>query len=400
MKYKVNIGIVIFCIFMLVPICVAHGDYDVTKSLCYYKGVAIKFEISNVDSSDAQVVIEPKSTSDYYLYTLFKEYGNVDVGSVGTIQDGFLYYTEDGWKKPKAITQYETSNLLPNLNQQGTCPESIVVFVTGTSRTKNLYKVQAYASRLDFSDKKNFEDRFWEIGGGKGFTHIIELAKSELQMANDAWLIFANLDYSAVDKNVIKSMTDCLDETNENYMYYKYEKIVNLYSKHDNFLKKFKNAGYADFTRTIIDRYGERGSCYLKHPDRQSFYKELTDLANKALKLFESSGTGTDNTKIAKNDCQKILGDPDHEGDFAYYLDKTFKFIKFLAPLILIVMSVIDYIKVIASSDAELINKTNKKTIIRLIFALLLFVLPFIISYLLTLVGAQGKCEFPSIPGL
>ena len=60
----------------------------------------------------------------------------------------------------------------------------------------------------------------------------------------------------------------------------------------------------------------------------------------------------------------------------------------------------IDYIKAMVSSDADLIKKTNTKTLIRLLFAMLLFVLPVIISYLLTLLGAQGSCNFNNIPGI
>ena len=78
----------------------------------------------------------------------------------------------------------------------------------------------------------------------------------------------------------------------------------------------------------------------------------------------------------------------------------TFRFIKFAAPALLIVMSVIDYVKVIASSDADELKKVNKKTVTRIIFTLLIFFLPILISVLLRLLGLQGSCDFPNINGL
>ncbi|MBR5662909.1 MAG: hypothetical protein IKX00_04630 [Bacilli bacterium] len=398
MKIKVLITITICALVLGIKNVYAGrgGGLDINKTLCYYEGIS--WQIGNSKNSDenAIIYIKPNTTTGYKFISQFKQTftggAQVTVGSSGTIKDGFLYYTETGWKSPKTITQSETENLLSYLDSYGTCPPQIAILTSGLEKQKTLLKLQMYATQISMN---NLVSRAHDIE--KSITSNIFTC-----VGTDCFAVIGVLKHSAVKNNASSLISsECMEESILNEFYYTFDNIVNNYSKHSNYIKKFKNADYKTPTQLIIDRYSEGGTCYEANTDteKRTFFKNLTSLASKALKIIDSTDTSSDSSN-AKNQCQKILGDPSKAGDFAYYLDKTFKFIKFLAPLILIVVSIIDYVKVIASSDADLISKTNKKTIIRLIFALLLFMLPIIISYLLTLLGAQGKCEFPSIPGL
>ncbi len=72
------------------------------------------------------------------------------------------------------------------------------------------------------------------------------------------------------------------------------------------------------------------------------------------------------------------------------FLDDLFLLIKIAAPVLVIVLSTIDYVKALANSNADELKKTNKRTIMRLIIGLLIFLLPFLLDLLFQLFGLYG----------
>lgn len=150
----------------------------------------------------------------------------------------------------------------------------------------------------------------------------------------------------------------------------------------------YKSGSLAD-VEANIKRYQPGGDCYNRNQSQS--YVELA----KAASSFIKTGKGFNNKKpsdVASDEvnCDKIIG----KGTFAYYLHTTFRFIQFLGPIIVIVLSTIEYIKVAALGDSDILKKTNKRTIIRLIFAGLLFVAPIIITALLNAFNVFGNhCE-------
>ena len=215
----------------------------------------------------------------------------------------------------------------------------------------------------------------------------------------DSHVLVADLvksNFNGTDRYNDFSNTTCFTKDDVTYYNNKFDDIL-AYSKNTSYITLYKNNQFEHIAKIVSKKYAKGGECYNSNPGLQKSYEALSEKAKKVLGVF---GAANEQNEKYKNECQYILGDPDKSGSFAYYLDITFRFIKFLAPILLIVLSIVDYIKVIASSDADLVNKTNKKTIIRLIFALLLFMLPIIISTILSLLGLQGKCDFNNIAGL
>lgn len=91
---------------------------------------------------------------------------------------------------------------------------------------------------------------------------------------------------------------------------------------------------------------------------------------------------------VCVSKCSDVVG----TSDFRYYLDITFKFIQYVAPILVIVFSTVDYFKAFFSGDADALKQVNKKTIIRLICAVLLFVLPILIRTILSIFGISTDC--------
>ncbi len=96
---------------------------------------------------------------------------------------------------------------------------------------------------------------------------------------------------------------------------------------------------------------------------------------------------------LVDDGCGGVFGDPEDPNYIAYYLQLIFNIIKFLGPVLVIVMSIIDLLKVTAEQkqDGEL-EKLGGKTLKRLIYAVIIFVLPSLINYIFGLIGLYGTC--------
>lgn len=128
-----------------------------------------------------------------------------------------------------------------------------------------------------------------------------------------------------------------------------------------------------------------------------SFYDNIYILTNKSKKKAK-------NDKIEKigetkdlideydqdTDCSganSILGDPDDEDSVAWLLQKALDYIKVIGPILVVVLSSIDFILVIIKSDDEAMKKATKKLVQRVILAILLFFIPLLVQVALDLFG-------------
>ena len=109
---------------------------------------------------------------------------------------------------------------------------------------------------------------------------------------------------------------------------------------------------------------------------------------NLLIMTFDSSDLEIGSTKTEEIHCESIFKDKDGNYNALYEtLQDVFSFIKFLAPILVVVLSSIDYIKAITSHDAEGLKKANEKFIKRLIIGIILFLLPFILDFIFEIFG-------------
>ncbi len=88
--------------------------------------------------------------------------------------------------------------------------------------------------------------------------------------------------------------------------------------------------------------------------------------------------------------CSSLLGDPGIEGTPAFYLVVVFKIIKYIAIILLVVLSMIEFIGATISQDKDAIMKAVKKTGLRLILCVVLFLLPTILEFILKYVSDKA----------
>ncbi len=96
------------------------------------------------------------------------------------------------------------------------------------------------------------------------------------------------------------------------------------------------------------------------------------------------------NSGDQQQDCtgaNSIFGDPNDPDSVAWLIQLILNIIKVVGPILVILLSSIDFIRVIVKSDDEAMAKAQKKLIMRLILAILLFLIPVIVQVLLGIFG-------------
>ena len=106
--------------------------------------------------------------------------------------------------------------------------------------------------------------------------------------------------------------------------------------------------------------------------------------------IMETTVTDVSPNTECSGSKESILGDPTDDESVAWLVQLALNVLKVVGPALVIILSSIDFIKVIIKSDDEEMAKAQKKLIIRLILALLLFVIPFITQFLLQIFGVYS----------
>lgn len=94
------------------------------------------------------------------------------------------------------------------------------------------------------------------------------------------------------------------------------------------------------------------------------------------------------------SDCSgegSLLGNVNDEDTVAWLLQEIFNYIKILGPLLVVVLSSVEFAKVIIQSDDEAMAKAQKKLITRIILAACLFFIPTLVSAVLDLFGITSN---------
>lgn len=98
--------------------------------------------------------------------------------------------------------------------------------------------------------------------------------------------------------------------------------------------------------------------------------------------------SGIDMSKYNQDQtCEGLLGDPDNPESVAWLVRELLNIAKVVGPLIVVVLSSIDFAKVIVTSDDEAMAKAGKKLAIRLVLAAALFFIPTLVTVLLDVFG-------------
>ncbi len=91
--------------------------------------------------------------------------------------------------------------------------------------------------------------------------------------------------------------------------------------------------------------------------------------------------------------CESYLGNPKDNVNKppAYYLQFSFNLMKYIAIILLFVLTVMEYAKAVASSNQDAIKKATMNTVKRIILAAVIFMLPMLIEFLFKVLGIYSS---------
>ena len=84
--------------------------------------------------------------------------------------------------------------------------------------------------------------------------------------------------------------------------------------------------------------------------------------------------------------CSQLI-DTETEGSFGWLLQKILNYIKIAGPILVVLLSALDFIKAITSSEEDAFKKAQSRLVIRLVAALALFLVPTFVELLLGLIN-------------
>lgn len=90
-------------------------------------------------------------------------------------------------------------------------------------------------------------------------------------------------------------------------------------------------------------------------------------------------------------DCHGIFGDPSKEDSTIYMIQKVLNYIKVLAPLLVVLLSGIDFAKNAMSGDQDEMKKATKKLVTRLACAVGVFLAPFLTGFIINFINKTSR---------
>ena len=124
-----------------------------------------------------------------------------------------------------------------------------------------------------------------------------------------------------------------------------------------------------------------------------SDYNTCINKCKKNKKSSSNSNNNSNSNTVSTTDseeCNALLGDKEKEESVAWLVQKLLDYLKILGPILVVILSSVDFATAIISSNDDTMKKAQKKLITRLIAAVLLFLVPTIVEVLLDIFGITG----------
>lgn len=99
-------------------------------------------------------------------------------------------------------------------------------------------------------------------------------------------------------------------------------------------------------------------------------------------------GINSDNWNKAEVQCDDIFK-LNEEGSVGWILNTIFNYIKVIGPVLVVLLSAVDFIKAVVGSDEKAMKKAQSKLVIRLIAAVALFLIPTLVQLLLQFINVS-----------
>ena len=345
----------------------SYGNYSVKEAYCTYsydiksfnKTLTEKFKIIIKDEKIYNVEATMGKYNDYvYLNTL--RYSNFfkdkKFTCPKTVDVNYIAMPTNGLK-----TGYHLESACDEESLGGQCTRANVILEeTGlkyNSKDPNEPDTPVKQEQLACSYQKMTSTGNSTKAQAASQTHL-DYKKSSGNLASCSEDLYITLDFDNKKIKSINIVDSCNDSTNG--------KCV-----------KYRRVDLASNPDSSLGEDGSSGQC----PDQVD--------ASVIPKIDADIDLDFDTTK----GCESYLGNPKDNVNKppAYYLQFAFNLIKYAAIIMLIVLTVIDYAKAVASSNQDAIKKATMNTVKRLIIAAIIFLLPMLIEFLFKILGIYSS---------
>ena len=221
---------------------------------------------------------------------------------------------------------------------------------------------------------------------------------------------FAQLEYdfafysSPLSKNEAQKFFGCYMEERT----FTLEETENMTSEEKKEKDPYSCYDFSNAMKTI-DKTLKDNTCD-NNPKFDEAYNDLNNLCSSYRSSFnyKTANDGTDSGEEAEN-CMKACNALNDEiddkcsveppkgaycgtfgNDMINWIIKIFKYVRYGLPAILIILSVMDFIKAITQEDDSKMKEAQKRFIHRLIAIALLFVIPFLLNFVLRIFNIPG----------
>ncbi len=189
-----------------------------------------------------------------------------------------------------------------------------------------------------------------------------KLSDGTLEWSIDNYHFYSVYEKISIDSNTVVSMEDTFTQK----VFTNQENISNIYRC------IFYSNGVLEYKLSADEAFCKN--------------KVFSNQDNQALgSIYYHSLLGADGDNTKKDTCETILGNPNNASSVAWLLKKLLGYLRIIGSMLIIVLSIIDFTKIIVSGDDEQAQKIYKKFIYRLILLVALFFLPTLIMALLQL---------------
>lgn len=283
----------------------------------------------------------------------------------GTKIDNKEWYNSDLFEK-NFIESSKSSN------NENICPSLVVeeneLFITVFVNTRNEKDCNGKCTKLYAKDNNNLR-----VVESKSGSAIGVYKKNEFFIPTFRKLNNGLLEWS-IDNKKFYNIDSSIKIDNNN------EVIIDK-----NLSKKiFTNEDKSDKIYRCVFTAGDK-TIYNLSESNKSCKNDLSKNDNQGFIAYSYDGDkGADNCKST------ILGSTKEEDSVAWLLQQILNYMRVLGPMIILVMSAIDFTKAIVTGDDETMQKCYKKLVKRLILAILLFFVPTLVTVLLEVFGFTG----------
>ena len=250
-----------------------------------------------------------------------------------------------------------TDNSLISLLESGKCPNYIYIGSNGT--TKKIGYI--------YSSKKL--DNAKELLENAGF--VVEFT----QDGGENLTIVSETNY----KNQVKKMQDNINE-------FKNGGWGNTYNASCSSLSKFGGITWGD--NLVIEYYNKyKEELMQANPNYDFSSGEKVLVEYKAMDCAPEP-QADQKVNSGKVTCETIFKDSSGNYNNTHkLLSGALRFMQYLGIILAVILSIVDFVKVIPGNDKDGIQKASKAAVTRLIIAIVIFFVPIILNFILSLVG-------------